>query len=99
MSVSPTLWNRTAGALAGAAVDAMRDLTVAQLDQVANGLHQRLTNSTAAVAATAPVAALVPPVPGPVMHEVTQSPSSRASAVIAGALIGIGVAVLFATRR
>ncbi len=99
MSVSPTLWNRTAGALAGAAVDAMRDLTVSQLDQVADGLHQRLTNNVARAPATTPSTVLTPPVPGPGMHVVTQSPTNRASAVIAGALIGIGVAVLFATRR
>lgn len=94
MSQSCSLWNRTTGALAGVAVDAIRDLTVERLDRVAEGLHRRLHTTAhpamASASAAEPVAS---------QRAVPAMASATVSATMAGVLFGIGVAVLLVSRR
>lgn len=94
MSECPSLMKRTFGALAGVAVDAMRDLTVAQLDVVASGLHQRLSTKPAQ-SEPAESAESIDSAP----EEQKNHSMNIAPAIIAGALIGVGVALLISIKR
>ena len=94
MSECPSLMKRTFGALAGVAVDAVRDLTVAQLDVVASGLHQRLSKKPAHSE------------PAESGESIDSAPDKQkdhsekiAPAILAGALIGVGVALLISIKR
>lgn len=91
MSECPSLMKRTMGALASVAVDSLRDHTVAQLDAVACRLHQRLS--------TTPAPSEQPEDVASVPLEKNANPTKIAPAILAGALIGVGVAMLFATKR
>jgi hypothetical protein len=94
MSESPSLMKRTFGALADVAVDAVRDLTVAQLDVVASGLHQRLSTKPAH-SEPAESAEIIDSALGEQKnHSVKIAP-----AILAGALIGVGVALLISIKR
>ena len=87
-----TLWHRTAAALAGVAVDLVRDLTVAHLDHVAQGLHHRLQRETRpGPSAPEPAIVTTPPT--------TVTGIGQPAAVLAGALIGIAASVLLVHRR
>lgn len=101
MSESPSLMKRTIGALAGVAVDAVRDLTVSQLDEMARGLHQRLSTTPASSEAaeqidSTPDEKKMSPA---TICPANISPATIAPAMIAGALIGVGVALLISIKR
>lgn len=96
MSECPSLMKRTIGALAGVAVDAVRDLTVSQLDVMARGLHQRLS-TTPAISEAAEKIDSIPDEKK--MSPANISPATIAPAMIAGALIGVGVALLISIKR
>jgi hypothetical protein len=97
---SHPLLKRTFAALAGVAVDEIRDLTVAHLDQMAGGLHQRLADHPHIINGKP----LSEPLPEPLTKSVTPIASgshnrTSASSLVAGALIGIGVAIWFTKKR
>ena len=101
MSESPSLMKRTIGALAGVAVDAVRDLTVSQLDVMARGLHQRLS-TTPAHSEPAEKMDSTPDekkMSSATIAPGTIAPAKIAPAMIAGALIGVGVALLISIKR
>lgn len=106
MSESPSLMKRTIGALAGVAVDAVRDLTVSQLDEMARGLHQRLSTTPASSEAAEQIDStpdekkMSPATICPAnISPANISPATIAPAMIAGALIGVGVALLISIKR
>lgn len=77
MTTSPTI-NRAVGAVAGMAMDQLRDLTVAQLDRWADHIHQRLHDHETAQHDT----------------EHGGPTSGNAKSLIIGAVIGVAVALL-----
>lgn len=96
MSECPSLMKRTLGALAGVAVDAARDLTVSQLDVLAHQFHQRLSTLPTPTKITNPS-------DGPENDD--SAPDNKTSsetlppAILTGALIGIGIALLISMKR
>ena len=101
MSESPSLMKRSIGALAGVAIDAVRDLTVSQLDEMARGLHQRLSTTPATSEAAEPIDSIpdLKKMSPANISPATLSPTTIAPAMIAGALIGVGVALLISIKR
>lgn len=97
MSECPSLMKRTLGALAGVAVDAARDLTVSRLDVLAHQLHQRLS--------TLPTPPNIPnPSESPENDDSAPDNNKTSSetlppAILTGALIGIGIALLISMKR
>lgn len=91
MTECPSLMNRTLSALAGVAVDAVRDLTVSQLDIVARGLHQHLSIKPA----NSDIAEIIDSAP----DEKKLHSSKIVPAIVAGALVGVGVALLISVKR
>ena len=97
MSECPSIMKRAIGALAGVAVDAVRDVTVSQLDELAHKLHQHLPNLRT-----------TSNIPNPsdsaengesATDENTAGSASIPSAILTGAFIGIGVALLISIKR
>ena len=97
MSECPSIMKRAIGALAGVAVDAVRDVTISQLDELAQKLHQRL-----------PTLRTTSNIPNPLdsaengESATDDNKSGSASippAILTGALIGIGIALLISMKR
>ena len=100
-SGSEPCMKRSIGALAGVAIDAVRDLTVSQLDEMARGLHQRLSTTPATSEAAEPIDSIpdLKKMSPATLSPATLSPATIAPAMIAGALIGVGVALLISIKR
>ncbi len=97
MSSPPSaMWKKAASSLVGVTVDAVHEITVNHLDRVAGRVHHYLNGNAPSpgdavdLEASAKLGFAGDPI---------AAPSSSRSAIITGALLGISLAVLLASRR